>query len=237
MKYFLFLALISASLSSCMLKSQHDASIADYQERAKNAEQLQQENNRLRQEVSDLELRNQDLSTLNQQLVLKNQQLTENQFNQKNLSLDEQKKKQASKQIYLKIYDELVKTLPNRMLMLKDDFVGINLTRQQLFSGSKPSLSSSGINVLNQIIDTLPSQQNFAVDVSYQNKPQSIKRWLEKTYDSQHGLRALEAALISNFFAKSKHVRIHSVQTAIGEVSSKNTDQMFTIKISHFSQI
>lgn len=233
MKYFLFLVLLCGQLTSCMLKSQHEASLAEYQQRAQDTQQLQQENNVLKQQVSDLELRNQDLSTLNQQLVIKNKQLTENQFNQKNQSLDKLKKNQHSKQTYLNIYDQLTKKFDKNALILNDDYVGIQIKRELLFAGAKPTLSSSGESLLQQVIEVLPSPLHFAIEVNYQNQDQAIKRWLEKTYISQHSLRAFESALISNYFSKATHVKARSAYTTLGSTMTNNSDDVYTLKISH----
>ncbi|HMQ10103.1 MAG TPA: hypothetical protein PKC21_06320 [Oligoflexia bacterium] len=232
MRYFMFLILSCGLLSSCMLKSQHDASIAEYQKRAENSQELQQENTTLKQQVSDLELRNQDLSTLNQQLVIKNKQLTENQFNQKNQSLEELRKNQQSKQTYLAIYDQLVKKINQSKLILNDSYVGIKIERNQLFANTKPNLSSSGESFLQQIIQVLPSQLRFSIEVDYQDKDQNIKRGLEKTYVSHLSLKAFEAALIAHYFTKATPIESLAVQTTVSSAMINNTDETFILKIS-----
>lgn len=233
MRYFTFVVLSCGLLSSCMLKSQHDASIAEYQKRAENSQELQQENTTLKQQISDLELRNQDLSTLNQQLVIKNKQLTENQFNQKNQSLDELRKNQQSKQTYLAIYDQLVKKIDQSKLILNDSYVGIKIERNQLFTNTKPNLSSSGESFLQQVIQVLPSQLRFSIEVDYQDQDQDIKRGLEKTYVSHLSLKAFEAALIAHYFTKATPIQSRSSQTTIGSTMTNNPDETFILKISH----
>lgn len=204
-----WLLTLAFTLSSCVLKQEHDALLKSSEENQKGLFQLERENDTLKSENRDLKkdndelnLRNQDLSNTNQLLVEKNRACVESCVKSRKQELIEQQnyarselRQQKIKQLKLLIEPALVK---GTELAVAESHLRLSLANTLLFEDTH-TLSTDGRQFLNALAQIFSREKPPLIEIEGHADSSNLGKEATKRYGSNWGLAAIRASSILEF--------------------------------------
>ncbi len=213
--FLVFILGLLALSSSCVLKSQHDQTVASYAKAASDISTLQNQNEDLKKEIKklsssndDLSARNEELSQTNMMLVGKNKELS-----QKDLELRKEKiqasvqdsKSKASMIQKNKMFECLSLTFENDPhiesfeLSMKGSVISFYLSNEQLFNKNKLTLTQDGLNRIKSAASCIQNQGDIQLDVKAYSHASDLKKLSSKA-NSVWEHASLKAAMVCAAF-------------------------------------
>ncbi len=205
--------------AGCVLKSEHDMTVAENVRISSELQSTTKERNELKDKVEDtqkknseLEARNEELSNTNQMLVGKGSDSARRcqEAQQELLALKQEKAKSEEKIAFAtKTYDDLIASLKDEIakgqvaIANRGDRLSVNVADQVLFPSGSDRIQASGEKVLKKVSEILRSVKDKRIEVEGHTDNVRITGSLTAKFPSNWELSTARATKVVRFLEKN----------------------------------
>ncbi|HLG20104.1 MAG TPA: OmpA family protein [Bdellovibrionota bacterium] len=227
------LAIVLLSLGGCVLKSEHEKTLAENARLSSELTTTTQERDSLRQQfddtrkrATDLESRNEDLASTNQILASKTSEYSKTSVaaQQELLRLKQEKAKSEEKvEFVTKTYDDLVKSLKDEIaqgqvaIAQQGNRLTVNVAEQVLFPSGSDQIQSQGKKVLIKVVDILKQARDKQIQVEGHSDNVPIRGNLKRRFPTNWELSAARAVTVVRFLESNGLDPSRLAATGFGE--------------------